>query len=95
MESQDYQETKDQLIEQAAREISDIQRTGQMFRAQIDIAKERALHTIEEDEARKRLHDSAAAEKRMELLRKMANAAKAGDSVEMQRIQNLLKEDKS
>lgn len=81
---------KKQLIEAAARDIENIQLTGRAIRAQIDVAKEIALTTIEEDKSQEILNDTCMAVEQSELIRQIADAAKFGNFTEMRRLKELL-----
>lgn len=101
MEDQDMQSTpdledvKERLIEDAAQELASIQITGQAVRSQIDVAKNQMLSAIEAENKQKQTSDALIAAKRSELIKKLGEAAKAGNLSEMQRIKNLLSEEGS
>ena len=99
MEEQKVQSTadlkgvKERLIKEAAQEITSIQITGQAVRAQIDATKNEMLSTIEAENKQKHTGDALMAAKRSELIKKLGEAAKAGNLSEVQRIKNLLSEE--
>ena len=101
MEDQDMQSTpdledvKERLIEDAAQKLASIQITGQAVRSQIDVAKNQMLSAIEAENKQKQTSDALIAAKRSELIKKLSEAAKAGNLSEMQRIKNLLSEEGS
>lgn len=84
---------KERLIEEAAQEITNIQITGQIIRAQIDTVKDQVLNAVEAEDKRKQAEDALMAAKRSELVKQLGEAAKSGNLAEMQRIRNLLSDE--
>lgn len=91
----DFEDVKERLIEDAAQELASIQITGQAVRSQIDVAKNQMLSAIKAENKQKQTSDALIAAKRSELIKKLGEAAKAGNLSEMQRIKNLLSEEGS